>query len=83
MVYTDKHIKKCIDHYKCTYFEDHQNGLHNHMYAPYWWCELCITSLEIHVKDKVVVKENLFNFKRWFNGIKKFGSVKLNPPPQK
>ncbi len=33
--------------------------------------------LEIKVRDKITAKENLFNYKRWFNGIKKFSSLKV------
>lgn len=36
--------------------------------------------LEVKTKEEISLAENLFNFKRWFNGIKKFSSVKVNPP---
>ena len=39
--------------------------------------------LKIKVNDKISTIENLFNFKRWFNGLKKFSSVKVNPPQSK
>lgn len=38
---------------------------------------------KVKVKEEVTISENLFNFKRWFNGIKKFSSVKVAPPPLK
>lgn len=41
------------------------------------------TTHKIKVKEDIALSENLFNFKRWFNGMKKFGSVKLNPPVHK
>jgi hypothetical protein len=38
---------------------------------------------KLKVREDILLHENLFNFKRWFNGLKKFSAVKVNPPPQK
>ncbi len=36
---------------------------------------------KIKVKEDIKLEENLFNFKRWFNGIKQFSSLKVSPKP--
>lgn len=76
MQYTETHLKECIDHYKCTRLKDHQMGKHS---LQMWWCELCVVDLELNASEKVQVEENLSNHKPWFNGIKTFSSVKVNP----
>jgi len=35
--------------------------------------------LKIKTSERVQAKENLTNYKRWFNGLKKFSSIKLLP----
>lgn len=35
--------------------------------------------MKIKTKEKVDTKENLKNYKRWFNGMKEFSSVKVEP----
>lgn len=37
--------------------------------------------MKIKVSDKIQTKEGLTNYKPWFNGLKKFSSVKVNPAP--
>lgn len=39
-----------------------------------------IKTHKIKIKEKVTLTENLLNYKRWFNGLKKFSSLKINPP---
>lgn len=39
--------------------------------------------IKVQTKESVSLAENLFNYKRWFNGLKKFGAVKLIPPYNK
>ena len=74
--YSKKHLKECYDHYKCTRVEDHAAGKHT---LGLWWCERCV-GLEIKAEERITLTENLFNFKRWFNGMKKFSSIKTQPP---
>ena len=38
---------------------------------------------EINVKEDVKVDEKLDTFKRWFDGVKHFITIKLTPPPRK
>lgn len=38
---------------------------------------------KIKVQEDIALSENLFNFKRWFNGLKKFSSIKVAPKPLK
>lgn len=41
--------------------------------------------LKIKVHDKITLQENLFNYKKWFNGLKKFSSLhirQLDKKPQ-
>jgi len=35
--------------------------------------------MDIKTKDNITISENLTNHKRWFNGMKKFSSVKVEP----
>ena len=39
--------------------------------------------MKVNVNDKVETKESLTNNKPWFNGMKQFSSVKVNPPQKK
>lgn len=36
--------------------------------------------MKIDISDKIEIKEDLKNHKPWFNGMKVFSSVKINPP---
>jgi len=36
--------------------------------------------LKIKVYDTLIIVESLFNYKRWFNGLKKFSSVWIKTP---
>jgi len=38
--------------------------------------------MKVDVSDQVETKESLTNSKPWFNGVKKFSSVKVNPPQE-
>ena len=62
-----------------TLEEGHDSGWHKELKA--WKCSKC-AALSIKTEENISIKENLFNFKRWFNGIKKFSSVKLLPSPR-
>jgi glycosyltransferase involved in cell wall biosynthesis len=35
---------------------------------------------KINASENIAITENLFNYKRWFNGMKKFSSIKTLPP---
>lgn len=37
----------------------------------------------VDVKEKIKVTEHLGTYKRWFNGVKHFFTVKVLPPSQK
>lgn len=37
-------------------------------------------NLEIKTDDSVKTSDKLYTYKRWFNGIKHFFTVKVNPP---
>jgi hypothetical protein len=39
-----------------------------------------VETLEVSVQENSSVLDNLFNYKRWFNGLKKFTSIKVPPP---
>ena len=39
--------------------------------------------LKVKTQENILIGENLFNYKRWFNGLKKFSSVKVAPKPLK
>ena len=38
--------------------------------------------MKIDTFETVTTNENLINWKLWFNGMKKFSSIKVNPPQQ-
>ncbi len=37
-------------------------------------------SLKINVVDYITIASNLFNYKMWFNGLKKFSSLQIKKP---
>lgn len=40
-------------------------------------------SLKINVKEETKPKDHLETYKKWFNGLKHFYTVKVNPPSPK
>lgn len=40
-------------------------------------------TLKIKVKDETTVTDDLAVFKPWYNGVKKFYSIKILPPERK
>ncbi len=38
-------------------------------------------NMKVNVSDSIEAKESLTNNKPWFNGVKQFSSVKVNPAP--
>lgn len=41
---------------------------------------MSVRTLQIKVKEDVQVSEQLSTYKRWFNGIKHFFTIKVLPP---
>lgn len=36
-------------------------------------------TIQLLAVDKIIIRENLFNYKQWFNGLKKFSAIKVIP----